>query len=166
MDQLITYGKLTKNYCALQSDGSVVYDCVGDELLAASGTRLPVTADFKSNLTTRYVFDWKDFEPFIQGSMVHEGKRTNDLRIIEGEILGTLPSYTVFDLSAGIKRNNWTLNMYVKNLFDESAQFSKFAMCPETVCGASGVDAQYPNGQIYTIANQPRTIGLRFSQEF
>ena len=159
-------GALTKNYCALLPDGSVVYDCVGDDLLAASGTKLPVTAEFKSNLTARYVFDWKDFEPFIQGSMVHEGKRTNDLRIIEGEILGTLPSYTVFDLSAGIKRNNWTLNMYVKNLFDESAQFSKFAMCPETVCGASGVDAQYPNGQIYTIANQPRTIGLRFSQEF
>jgi hypothetical protein len=34
------------------------------------------------------------------------------------------------------------------------------------VCGASGYDAQYPNGQVYTIASQPRTIGLRFSQEF
>ena len=26
--------------------------------------------------------------------------------------------------------------------------------------------AEYPNGQIYTVTNQPRTIGLRFSQKF
>jgi iron complex outermembrane recepter protein len=159
-------GKLTKNYCALEADGSVVYQCSGDDLLAESGTRLPVTAKFKGNLTARYTFDWKEFEPFIQGSFSHEGKRTNDLRIIEGEILGTLPSYTVFDLSAGIRKDNWTLNLYVKNLFDENAQFNRFTMCPEQVCGAAGLDAQYPNGQVYTVAGQPRTIGLRFSQEF
>ncbi len=159
-------GKLTKNYCALEADGSVVFNCSGDDLLARSGTRLPVTAEFKGNLTARYTFDWKDYEPFIQGAMVHEGKRTNDLRIIEGEILGDLPSYTVFDLSAGIKHNNWTLNLYIKNLFDERAEYNKFTACPETVCGASGLVAEYPNGQVYTIANQPRTIGLRFSQEF
>jgi iron complex outermembrane recepter protein len=170
--------QLTDNYCGwvnestgnpetvcpagtVNPDGDVVS---GPE--APDGTRLPVTADFKGNLTARYTFDWKDFEPFIQGALVYEGERSTDLRTASNEIFGQLPSYTVFDLSAGVRKNNWTLNLYVKNLFDESAEFNRFAMCAESVCGASGYDAQYPNGQIYTIANKPRTIGLRFSQEF
>jgi len=170
--------QLTDNYCGwvnettgdpetvcpagtVNPDGDVVS---GPE--APNGTRLPVTADFKGNLTARYTFDWKDFEPFIQGALVYEGERSTDLRTASNEIFGQLPSYAVFDLSAGVRKNNWTLNLYVKNLFDESAEFNRFAMCAESVCGASGVDAQYPNGQVYTIANKPRTIGLRFSQDF
>jgi outer membrane receptor protein involved in Fe transport len=72
----------------------------------------------------------------------------------------------MFDLSAGIRKDSWTLNLYVKNLFDERAEFNRFTMCAVTVCGASGLVPEYPDGQVYTVAAQPRTIGLRFSQEF
>jgi iron complex outermembrane recepter protein len=157
--------KLTANYCGyVDANGEPETNCASPE--APKGTRLPVTADFKGNLTARYTFDWKDYEPFIQGAFVYEGERSSDLRTEQNSIVGKLPSYTVFDLSAGIRKDNWTLNLYIKNLFDESAEFNRFTVCAESVCGASGYDAQYPNGQIYTIANQPRTIGLRFSQEF
>ncbi|MFZ9348870.1 MAG: TonB-dependent receptor domain-containing protein, partial [Arenimonas sp.] len=157
--------KLTANYCGyVNVDGVPETNCATPE--APKGSRLPVTAEFKGNLTARYTFDWKGYEPFIQGSMVHEGKRTSDLRLEVRDILGDLPAYTVFDLSAGIRKNNWTLNFYVKNLFDQRAEFNRFTACTEYICGASGYDPDYPNGQIYTIANQPRTMGLRFSQEF
>ncbi|MEY3069740.1 MAG: hypothetical protein RLZZ456_1439 [Pseudomonadota bacterium] len=157
--------KLTANYCGfVNGDGVPETNCANPE--APKGSRLPVTAEFKGNLTARYTFDWNDYEPFIQGSMVHEGKRTSDLRTEVRGILGDLPAYTVFDLSAGIRKNNWTLNFYVKNLFDQRAEFNRFTACSEYICGASGYDPDYPNGQIYTIANQPRTMGLRFSQEF
>lgn len=157
--------KLTENYCGFTDGaGNPVTVCVDPE--APKGTRLPVTAKFKGNVTARYTFDWKDYEPFIQGSLVHEGKRESDLRLLERGILGDLPSYTMFDLSAGIRKDNWTLNLYVKNLFDERAIFNRFTMCAETVCGASGLVPEYPDGQVYSVAAQPRTIGLRFSQEF
>lgn len=157
--------KLTENYCGFtDDDGNPVTDCADPE--APTGTRLPVTADFKGNLNARYTFDWNGYEPFIQGSVVYEGRRTSDLRIIEREILGDMPSYTMFDLSAGIRKDSWTLNLYVKNLFDERAEFNRFTMCAVTVCGASGLVPEYPDGQVYTVAAQPRTIGLRFSQEF
>lgn len=157
--------KLTANYCGYVDDnGQPATDCADPE--APKGTRLPVVADFKGNLTARYTWDWEDYEPFIQGALVYEGERNSDLRTASNEIFGQLPSYSVFDLSAGVRKSNWTLNLYVKNLFDESAEFNRFAMCAESVCGASGYDAQYPNGQIYTIAKQPRTIGLRFAQDF
>jgi outer membrane receptor protein involved in Fe transport len=157
--------KLTENYCGFtDEDGNPVTDCADPE--APTGTRLPVTAEFKGNLNARYTFDWNGYEPFIQGSVVYEGRRTSDLRIVEREILGDMPSYTMFDLSAGIRKDSWTLNLYVKNLFDERAEFNRFTMCAITVCGASGLVPEYPDGQVYTVAAQPRTIGLRFSQEF
>ena len=164
--------KLTDNYCGFtDEDGNPVTDCADPE--APTGTRLPVTADFKGNLNARYTFDWNGYEPFIQGSVVYEGRRTSDLRILEREILGDMPSYTMFDLSAGIRKDSWTLNLYVKNLFDERAEFNRFTMCAVTVCGNAfpgdnvfPAPPEYANGQIYTVAAQPRTIGLRFSQEF
>lgn len=175
---------LTENYCgfvdgnlqpvtfcppgSLDPDGNVI-----DGPQAPSGTRLPVTADFKASLGARYTFDWGNYEPFIQGSLVHEGSRTTDLRTFEGGILGTMPSYTVFDLSAGIRKNNWTLNLYVKNLFDERTEFGRYTLCATAVCGNGDPGSntypappEYANGQVYTVAGQPRTIGIRFSQEF
>ena len=56
--------------------------------------------------------------------------------------------------------------MYVNNLFDERGELNRFTQCAESVCGAAGVVPEYPNGQVYTVVTQPRTIGVRFSQEF
>lgn len=163
--------KLTANYCGfVNANGEPETNCANPE--APSGTRLPVTAKVKGSINARYTFDWAGYEPFIQLAMVHEGSRTSDLRTLENSILGNLPSHTVFDLSAGIRKNNWTLNLYVKNLFDERAEFRHYVMCPVTICGngvsnpAYPVPAEYANGQVYTVVNTPRTIGIRFSQEF
>jgi hypothetical protein len=41
-------------------------------------------------------------------------------------------------------------------VFDELAQVSRFAQCAETVCGS----------EVYVVPQRPRTIGLKFSQEF
>jgi iron complex outermembrane receptor protein len=126
-----------------------------------------VTPRFKGNATARYTWDTRGgFEAFVQGSVVHVGERTSDLRLLEREILGDLDAYTVADFSAGIGRNDWKLTMYVNNIFDERAEISRFANCAESVCGASGASAEYPNGQVYTVTNQPRTIGITWSQEF
>ena len=49
---------------------------------------------------------------------------------------------------------------------DARAQFNRYTGCAETVCGASGVAPLYPDGQIYEVVSTPRTIGLRFAQDF
>jgi len=179
--------KLTENFCGQTLNSQPITFCPAGSIVntdngpvafpngpqAPSGTRLPVTADFKASMGARYTFDWGDYEPFIQGSLVHEGSRTTDLRTFEGGILGTMPSYTVFDLSAGVRKNNWTLNLYVKNLFDKRTEFGRYTLCATAVCGngnpggnAFPAPSEYANGQVYTVAGQPRTIGIRFTQEF
>jgi outer membrane receptor protein involved in Fe transport len=147
--------QLTENYCGFtDANGNPVTDCPDPE--APDGTRLPVTAEFKGNLTGRYIFDVGDYEAYLQGSVVYEGDRTSDLRVLEQGILGDLPAYWLTDFSAGFKKNSWAVDVYLKNALDENPDLYRYAQCAETVCG----------GQLYTVTTQPRTLGVRFSQKF
>ncbi len=147
--------QLTENYCGFTDDDGIPVT-VCDDPQAPDGTRLPVTAEFKGNLTGRYTFEIGSLEAYVQGSIIHEGDRTSDLRLAERDILGDLPSYTMADLSFGLRRDNWALNLYLKNAFDERGEVSRFTQCAEAVCGE----------QAYTLVTQPRTFGVRFSQDF
>ncbi len=157
--------ELTANYCGFTDDNGVpVTEC--DDPEAPDGSRLPVTPKFKGNLTARYTFDVGSNEAFVQGALVHVGERLSDLRIAEQQILGDLPSYTTLDISAGFRKDDWMIDVYVANVTDERAELNHFTQCAESVCGAAGVVPQYPNGQVYTLTNQPRSFGIRFSQSF
>lgn len=172
--------KLTANYCGAvrPSNNQPITDCAPGSIVegiefpngpeAPDGTQLPVTPKFKGNLIARYVFDIGGFQAYVQGAGVHVGDRKSDLRIAEREILGDLPSYSTVDFSAGIAKDSWALDVFVSNAFDERATISRFTQCAEAVCG--NVDHApvpgYENGQVYTITNQPRTFGVRFSQKF
>jgi iron complex outermembrane receptor protein len=169
--------ELTENYCgATFADGSPITDCPAGSVVegipfpdgpeAPTGTRLPVTPRLKGSATARYTWDVGTMEAYWQLSGVYVGKRTSDLRLVEREILGNLDAYSLFDFSIGLGRDDWNIEFYVNNLLDERADISRFTNCAESVCGASGVDPDYPNGQVYTVTNQPRTWGLKWSKEF
>jgi outer membrane receptor protein involved in Fe transport len=155
--------KLVGDYCeAVDENGVPVSSC--DHPRALDGDRLPVTPKFKGNVTGRYTFDWGTGEAFVQGTVVHVGERLVDLRtqppedgeFSEQQIIGDLDAYTTLDLSAGFKRDSWSVDLFLKNATDERAELGKFTACRIQVCG----------GDTYTIAGQPRTFGVRFSQEF
>ena len=159
--------KLTKNYCGwIKPNGEPETVCPAGTLdpngnvvsgpQAASGTRLPVTPEFKGALNARYSFDFKGGEAYWQASLAHAGERRVDMREAETALLGYLGAYTMTDLSAGWRRNNWSIDVFVKNVFDERAEMTRFAQCAALTCG----------NQPYTVVAQPRTIGIRFSQEF
>ena len=170
--------KLTANYCGFtDANGNAVTDCpagsihpqTGDTVTgpqAPKGTQLPITPRFKGNLIARYTFSLGDNDAFVQAALVHVGRRTTDLRLLERSLLGDLPAYNSVDLSAGVQKNSWSLDVYVDNVFDKRAALYKFTECGVTVCAAHGVVAQYPNGQVYTGFSLPRTFGIRFKQEF
>jgi outer membrane receptor protein involved in Fe transport len=163
--------KLTANYCGfLDSNGNPETDCADPE--APKGTRLPVTAEFKGNLNARYTFEIGGREAYWQATYVYEGRRRSDLRTFTNDVLGEMPAYGLFDLAAGIKGDDWALDFFVKNVFDERAQFSRFVACSDAICGnAVGgsyypVPPEYANGQVYIVPGQPRTFGVRYSREF
>jgi outer membrane receptor protein involved in Fe transport len=160
--------KLTSDFCGAISPVTEepITDCPAGSVVdgiafpdgpeAPSGSRLPVTARFKGNLTARYTTNLWGGEGFAQAAIVHQGDRRVDLRTFAADTYGNLDAYTTVDLSMGFRRNSWSVDVFLKNAFDKRAELARFTECKVATCGA----------EPYTVVAQPRTIGVRFSQEF
>jgi outer membrane receptor protein involved in Fe transport len=183
--------KLTADYCGFTPLGSdvPVTVCPAGTInpqtgmavpgpQAPAGTKLPLTPKWKGNLTARYTFDLANFDSYVQASFVGVGRRTSDLQVGYGQdpfdghytispaaIKGDLAGYGTLDLSAGIKRNGWALDAYVTNSLDKHAALTRYVQCTEVICGNPDHVGNLPP-DIYTIPIQPRTYGLRYTQEF
>ena len=157
--------QITKDFCKIANPQ---FDCTtpsGNSLLAPSGTRLPVSAKFKGNALARYEFPVADLKAHLQGGLVYEGQRTSDLRLEERGIVGSLPSYTTVDVSAGVTNGSWSVELYARNLFDSRGQVTRTIQCGESVCGdPDGVTDI--GGKFYTVVTTPRTIGLKVGTKF
>ncbi len=152
-DGLLLYGGLA------YIDSELTEDYIPDPGVppdAFAGSALPLTPDFKGNLTARYSFNVGEFEAYVQGSAVYNGSSWSDLIQSIRDIYGKQDSYTIADFTAGFERNGILVELYVNNAFDERARLWTYAGCFEGVCG----------GNPYYVTNQPRTIGLKFGQEF
>jgi outer membrane receptor protein involved in Fe transport len=153
--------ELTEDFClSLGTDGKPLPEaaCVANapEEFTPSGTRLPSTAEFKGNVTGRYEFSMGALDSHFQASVLHEGSRRTALLEAENAVLGDSDSYTLVDLSFGVGKENWQTELFIKNAFDENASLYNYAECSVSTCG----------GIVYSIVTTPRTIGLRFSQNF
>ncbi|HYD12346.1 MAG TPA: TonB-dependent receptor [Allosphingosinicella sp.] len=133
--------------------------------LAPEGTRLPLTARFKGNARIRYEFPLAGMNGHVQMTASHEGSRTRDIRPLVNPIYGNLGSYQIVDLSAGLQNDDWTFEIFARNLFDERGALGSGIQCNEFVCGdAGGATAIGP--KIYTFVSRPRTIGIRIGRNF
>lgn len=172
--------KIRHDFCRIANDS---FDCtinsdldgsgvIGDdsneinEVLAAKGTKLPLTARIKANSRLRY--EWtlgNGLRANVQGVATYEGKRRRDLRDFENSIYGNMASYWLFDVSAGLDRGPWNLGVYAKNLFDVRGEVAKSIQCIESTCGdPDGLTSR--GGIVYTTVTRPRTIGLRIGRKF
>ena len=138
----------------------------GLDFLAEKGDKLPLTAPWKGSTSVRY--EWllnSDLKAHVQGVATYEGTRRRDLRPGINDIYGNLKSYAEVDLSSGLDKGPWSLDLFVKNLFDVRGQLSKGIQCREEICGDSpGLTDS--GGKIYTVVSRPRTIGLRVGRKF
>jgi iron complex outermembrane recepter protein len=158
--------ELDENYCGtVYPDGRAVTDCLDpnapeetpDEPLAPAGTQLPVTPKFKANVTARYGFELgTNLEAHVQAAAVYQDQAWADLTLVERDLLGPQESYTLVDLSTGVTNGEYTVELFVTNVFDELAEITRYAECPNERCGP----------QTYIVPFRPRTIGLKFGQKF
>jgi len=141
--------KLKSDYCNLSAG-------VCTSVLAPAGTRLPVTAEIKYNIVARYHFDMGSLDSYVQGVLVHEGERDSDLDQTAQEILGTLPAYTTLDLSAGFRKGDWGVDLFISNVTGEDAPLFYTSQCTAETCGV----------QKYGIRVRPMTISARLTKDF
>ena len=88
--------------------------------------------------------------------LLYEGERSSDLNARDNEIRGNVPSNTFVDLSAGVRKDNHAIDLFIKNATDEDSPLYLTSQCATGTCGT----------QNYGVRNRPITIGLKYSQEF
>jgi iron complex outermembrane recepter protein len=154
--------KTKANLCATNDP---TFECTnaGNFISAPKGTRLPVTPEFKGNITARYEFDFANAKTHVQASVVHQSSAASDLRTqinVVGTpanpaaLTGRLAASTIADFTLGMDWDSFTAELFVNNAFDERSEISRYQQC--SVC------FQRP----YVVPNTPRTIGLRVGAKF
>jgi outer membrane receptor protein involved in Fe transport len=147
--------ELKDDYCDFADiDGDGVLDCAF--VNAPAGTPLPLTPDFKGNLIGRYTFPLGGFESYFQGALTYQTSRPSSLAIADNDLLGELPSSTYLDLAYGLTNDKYNIELFLSNATDEDAPLTISSDCTTQVCGV----------QPWGVLNRPRTVGIRFSQDF
>jgi len=177
--------KLTADYCGQVDPITDVPDTLcpagitlpnGNEYpdgpAAPKGTQLPTTPKIKADLVARYNFNIGGMDAYVQGAGVHVGRRKSALEVVDSTLQGDLPAYTSVDFSAGIRKNHWAIDAYLQNAFDSRGEVSRFTECATEVCAVTPGSPTvfpfpaHPTGQVYVVPIQPRTFGLRWTQDF
>jgi outer membrane receptor protein involved in Fe transport len=143
--------KLKNDYSNFDAAGNVV------GVNAPSGTALPITPKFKGSLVARYKFNIGEYEGHVQGAFAHSGSAASRLNLADNARVGNIEPNTTLDLSTGVDKGPYSLELYVQNMTNETASLYKTAQCTDQVCG--GV-------QSYGVRPHPRTIGIKFNQKF
>ncbi len=111
------------------------------------GQELAYAPKFQGNMRARYEWDIGDLTAHIMPQMAHSASKFTDIISINNI---KLDSYTTFGLSAGIKSDRWSLELYGENLGDTRAEIA----------------GNYINDRERITTNRPRTIGLRVGYDF
>jgi iron complex outermembrane receptor protein len=147
--------KTLENYCNVdQVTEQITHSCAKPN--APAGTTLPLTPKLKANGTARYKFKVHDHESFVQASVVHQTSSTSRLDLNQNELMGDLPAFTTFDFSTGTRMNNWNVEAYIENAFDERGELGRISQCAAAYC--------YTHYRSYPI--KPMNFGIKFSQKF
>lgn len=143
-------GELSSVFADYNDDGTI------DEVRAPKGTPLPNTPNFKGNVIARYEFPVGDFNAYLQGVLTYVGERRSDLEPEDYLIRGDYPSLTFLDLAGGFRKDDWGVDLFIKNATSEDAYWYDTAQCSFGTCGP----------QRYVVRERPITIAAKFTKNF
>ncbi|MEM9085943.1 MAG: TonB-dependent receptor [Pseudomonadota bacterium] len=112
------------------------------------GSDLAYAPPFQGNIRARYEWDLSDtLEAYVQPQITYSDSKFTD--VVEINKL-ELDSYTVFDLSVGIRAEQWRFEIFGENLSDERAQIS----------------GNFGNDRPRLVVNRPLTVGMRVGFDY
>ncbi|MDH3926281.1 MAG: TonB-dependent receptor, partial [Xanthomonadales bacterium] len=127
-----------------------------------SGTRLPLSPEFKGSAYAQYDWNldafggsnaWLRLQWSYTGDMYNQ---VEPLTLDDGPSPQIKqPSYNIGDLRFGLDTSKWSMQLYVNNLTDERA-----------VLFANPYEFDYFFGRSRVTVNRPREIGVRWIQRF
>ncbi|MEZ5499680.1 MAG: TonB-dependent receptor [Steroidobacteraceae bacterium] len=124
-----------------------------------AGNRTPRQPEWSGNASATYDFRMGSQNAYVRGDLVYQGET-----FVDESNLASLADYTVVNLRGGIEKDNYRVELFVKNLFDEDAWQT----------GARWTDFSSPTQFAFLTAKQGvavtpldrREVGLRFNYKF
>ena len=96
-----------------------------ENVFGVEGSRLAQSPSFQGSIRIRYDWAVKEYAAFVQGIATHTSSSLAYVGIIppiapvgSTHINYTDPGYSTFDASAGIAKDNWTVEVYGQNITD------------------------------------------------
>ncbi len=177
-------GKLTQNFCGADPvTGMIIATCADSAAQAIHGQVLPFTSKFKGNITARYTFPLAGWDAHVQGALLYQSSfetalRTsdpfpspigNDPPANDVKLQGAVGAYATADFSIGVEHEKTSIELFVKNAFDQRGEVNRYTPCTTGVCAVS-----YPHGSttptvlpaLYVVPIQPLTVGIKVGQKF
>jgi hypothetical protein len=124
-------------------------------VLAFAGRQLPSSSRFKGDLLARQEFHLLGGRGYLQASESGQTNAPSDLSIFVNQCTLDSPGFASVDLSLGLKRESWRVELFVHNLFDGRGEMGRGHECDPTICT-----------RLYSVPMAPRLIGLTFGQSF
>jgi len=124
-------------------------------VFAPVGARLPVSSKFKGNLIARYEWNAGQYRAHAQAAGVYQSDALSALKTADQASIGKQPGYGTLDLSGGVAKDSWSLDLFVSNATDSRGQAIRYPSCAPSVCKLINI-----------VPTRPRLVGLTFSQRF
>jgi outer membrane receptor protein involved in Fe transport len=115
-----------------------------------------------------------DVQAHVQAALVYVSSQTQALPPAWANLIGNTSGYSLTDVTGGIEKGNFSVELFVNNVFDKEAELYRYSECPvysplsspafggtPTTLGSPLCGAR-PHVGVAT----PRTIGIQFGQKF
>jgi len=156
---------LAKNFCGADPvTGLIIPTCSDAAAVAIHGTQLPYTPRFKANATVRYAWDMMGWKAHVQGAVAYQTSVPVGLRTSDIEELGGMGGYATVDFSAGVTKDKYRVEFFVKNALDAKGQLNRYTPCTVSVCTA--IIPPYAPGAFYVVPINPQTFGIKIGEDF
>lgn len=155
--------RLSFNFGGAYTDAHLTSDT--DPLLvgAKSGDRLPYSPHWSTALDANYDFEAVgDFKPHVGASWLFVGERMSGFDPANGQ--KRLPSYSTFDLRAGVQYDRWSVDLYAKNVGNEHGITSVGNSTSAASAAAAGAPFGVTTPTVAVI--RPRVLGVTLTGKF
>jgi iron complex outermembrane recepter protein len=122
---------------------------------ALAGQRSPFTPLWKTSLNARYSWPLGAATAFVEGDEVYQSSVWPAFLIKERNNLGIEPAYALTNLSVGYDKDNYEIELLIRNVFNRVGIEDRFAELTNV-----------ENIAVDNVVTPPRLIGLQFSQHF
>jgi len=159
---------MNAEYMEAETDTSQDLTGDGADNLVA-GLRLPLVPKYKASAWAEYHWplQWNgNKDAFIRTQWSYSGDSLNILEPVptsEANPQFKNPAYTIGDLRAGIRGDDWEITLFVNNLTDERATYTRSSGLFEWAT-ANVAEGRPHSATVYT--NRPREIGISFSKSW